>query len=374
MKLIYLTSLFYPSTIANNRQTLSMAKAFSSFLGDDFLFVISHTANRNLLSGINFYETKVRLLRKFHLVAIYYFFWLPLFIKRFKSENVVLYFKDSKLASIAIKLRKWLHFKYKIAFESHLIYENWRDGYIYQNADYVLPITSKLKRIISEKFNANSTKILVVPDGVDMDIFNIPDRKEEYKKELNLPLNKKIVGYVGTFSTMGMEKGVKDLIIAFAIIKKRIKNVFLIMAGGKDQTDLYNKFAIDAGLTKGEDFTIEKYVDYSLVPKYLKACDVLVSAFPFNKHFAYYMSPLRIFEYMASKRPIITSDLPAIREVLNESEAVFFEPGNINDLSEKIKLVLDNPENFQRQADAAFEKVKNYTWDKRAKNILQSIK
>ena len=375
MKLIYLTSLFYPSTVANNRQTLSMAKELSDLLGRDFTFVISHTRNRNLLEGINYYEMKVNVLRKLHLVSSYYFLWLPLFALKLRGESTVFYFKDSILASIAIFWRKLLRFNYKIAFEPHLIYSSWHDSHIFKNADFILPITHGLRNIIIQKFKIPENKILVVPDGVDLKLFDIPEEKERYRKELNLPADKKIIGYVGTFSTMGFGKGVKDLILAFAAVKKERKDVFLTLAGGRGETGLYIKFAVDSGLVGGEDFIIEKYIDYPLVPKYLKSCDILVSPFPLTKHFAYYMSPLKIFEYMASKRPIITSDLPSIREVITEKEAVFFEPGNIKELSEKIALVLNNLGGYRPLlAEAAFEKVKNYTWHSRAKNILEFMK
>lgn len=374
MKLIYLTSLFYPSTVANNRQTLSMAKEFSDLLGNDFLFVISHTTDKDLFSGINYRETKVNLLRRLRLVSIYYFFWLPFFVKRFKAENVVLYFKDSILASAAIRLKKLFHFKYKVAFESHLLFDNWRDKYIFENADFIFPITQNLKKIILEKFGVAEFRVLVMPDGVDIDLFNIPDQKEEYRRKLNLPFDKKIIGYVGTFSTMGHDKGVRDLISAFAKLRQKNKNIFLLLAGGRNEVGVYDKFAQEKSLRGGSDFMIEKYVDYSLIPKYLKSCDVLISPFPFTRHFAYFMSPLKIFEYMASKRPIITSDLPSIREVLTENEAIFFKPGDIEDLSEKISLILRQPETYRSMAEAAFEKVKNYTWNNRAKSIWQFIK
>lgn len=373
MKLIYLTSLFYPSTVANNRQTLSMAKEFSNLLGDDFLFVISHTADKNLFSGINYHETKVSLLRKFHLISIYYFFWLPFFVRRFKVGNAVLYFKDSILASIAIRLKKLFHFKYKVVFESHLIFNDWRDDYIFKNADFILPITHGSRDIIIQKFKIPENKILIVPDGVDLKLFDILGERERYRKEFNLPADKKIIGYVGTFSTMGFDKGAKDLILAFKILKEEMSNVFLLLAGGRGETDSYKKFAVENGLIEGDDFVMEKYVDYSLVPKYLKSCDILVSPFPFMEHFAYFMSPLKIFEYMASKRPIITSDLPSIREVLTENEALFFEPGNVKDLAEKLSSAIKNPNDYKSMAEAAFEKVKDYTWGKRAQNILKFI-
>lgn len=351
-----------------------MAKAFSKILGENFLFIISHAYDAKSLSGINYRETDFGLFRKWHLTAFYYILWMPFFLNTVRNENVTLYFKDEILASIAIFLRRVLRFKYRVFCEYHHPLNNWREGYVLKNADLILPITRSLKKIISAKFGIAEQKILVAPDGVDINIFDIPDQSTLYRKKLNLPSDKKIIGYVGTFSTMGYDKGVRDLIAAFVELKQKNKDIFLLLAGGKNEADAYEKFAQEKGLARRSDFIIERYVDYSLVPEYLKSCDVLISPFPFTQHFAYYMSPLKIFEYMASLRPIITSDLPSIREVLTENEAIFFKPGDVADLSEKISLVLKQPEAYRSMAEAAFEKAKNYTWEARAKHILEFIR
>ena len=86
-----------------------------------------------------------------------------------------------------------------------------------------------------------------------------------------------------------------------------------------------------------------------------------------------YTSPLKLFEYMASGRPIIASDLPSLREVLDENSAVFFESGDSSQLAESIKNILNN-ENLGRSISSrAFEKVKNHTWENRAKKILDFV-
>jgi len=90
-------------------------------------------------------------------------------------------------------------------------------------------------------------------------------------------------------------------------------------------------------------------------------------------HYRFFMSPLKMFEYMASRRPIVATDLPSIREVLSESSAVLVPPGNTEKLKEAIKYLIDNPEAGKKLADNAFQKVQEYTWDKRAEKIVDFI-
>ena len=76
---------------------------------------------------------------------------------------------------------------------------------------------------------------------------------------------------------------------------------------------------------------------------------------------------------MASKRPIVASDLPSIREILNEENAVLVEPNNPEALAEGIKKILQNPELADKISKQAFRDVQNYTWQKRAQKILGFI-
>jgi glycosyltransferase involved in cell wall biosynthesis len=85
------------------------------------------------------------------------------------------------------------------------------------------------------------------------------------------------------------------------------------------------------------------------------------------------MSPLKIFEYMSLKKPIIASDLPAIREVLDETCAVLVPPSDIKKWQEAI-LSMKNSSYASRLGSEAFKRfVDNYTWEKRANRVLSGI-
>ncbi len=77
---------------------------------------------------------------------------------------------------------------------------------------------------------------------------------------------------------------------------------------------------------------------------------------------------------MASNIPIIASNLPALREVLNEHNSILVEPDNPESLANGIKKVLENKDLAKEISKQALIDVKNYTWNKRVKNILEFIK
>ena len=77
---------------------------------------------------------------------------------------------------------------------------------------------------------------------------------------------------------------------------------------------------------------------------------------------------------MAAKRPIVASNLPSIREILNEKNSVLAEPDDAESLARCIKKVLQNKQLDNKISNQAFLDVQNCTWGKRAENILKMFK
>jgi len=87
------------------------------------------------------------------------------------------------------------------------------------------------------------------------------------------------------------------------------------------------------------------------------------------------MSPLKLFEYMTSKKPIICSDLPVLREVLKNNEtALLANPEDVDSWTYKIQFLIDNPNCARKISNNAYHLLLNeFTWDKRAKKISRFI-
>ena len=102
--------------------------------------------------------------------------------------------------------------------------------------------------------------------------------------------------------------------------------------------------------------------------------DVLVIPSPNVLFYAFYASPLKLFEYRASGRLIIASDLPALREILNDKNALFFKPDSASELAQAVKMLKSSHTLGYHLSQQALADVQQYTWQKRAKNILNFIK
>jgi glycosyltransferase involved in cell wall biosynthesis len=168
-----------------------------------------------------------------------------------------------------------------------------------------------------------------------------------------------------------MEKGIGDILKALAALKN--ENLLFIAVGGLAEDKIfYEDLARKIGVA--EKVIFFPYCDQKKLAVFQKAADIFLMPFPLNEHYAYYMSPLKLFEYMAAKRPIIASDLPSIRDVLNEKNAILVEPGRPESLACGIGRVLIDPLSAGNMAQAAYADVKNYTWVKRAQRIIGFIK
>lgn len=82
-----------------------------------------------------------------------------------------------------------------------------------------------------------------------------------------------------------------------------------------------------------------------------------------------FTSPIKLFEYMAAGCAIVASDLPALREILAEDEAVWTTPGDPASLAAGIVRLAADPDRARRLGEAVREKSKQFTWDARASRL-----
>ncbi len=217
-------------------------------------------------------------------------------------------------------------------------------------------ITPYLKKIYTGMFDVS--KGLVLHDGVNLERFNIKER-------VNLQGKIKI-GYVGSLKTLGYSKGVEIILE----VSKHIKDATFYIIGAKKDEEVKE---IERK-KKTDNVIVLKRIPYADVPKYLKSFDILLLPLPKSRFNSYYTSPLKLFEYMAAKKCIIASDLPSIGSVVSEKEVLFFKPGNVKDLIEKIKYAIKHKKECEKKAENAYKLVKEkYTWGKRVEKIILVI-
>lgn len=261
-------------------------------------------------------------------------------------------------------------FKKNICWEAHTSRYNFIIGWLLRNCPHVVTISRGLTNFFSAKGFARD-KFAIMPDGVDLEPFSsFSVDKATLRQKLVLPLDRKIIGYIGKYKTMGLDKGVDTLIESFFQVNNICSSTFLLLVGiNPSELDDIEKFFLKLGINRGS-YKIVPHLSHGQVLAYLKVADVLVMNYPNQSHYAHFMSPLKLFEYLASGTPIVTTDLPVVREIVSEKEVFWVEPDNLRSLAHGILEALNNPNLAKQKAVAGKGLVANYTWFKRAGRIL----
>lgn len=201
MKFLYATSIIYPSTLANRIQILSMAEKFQSQLGDGFFL---GGKDIKLEEG----QYKINNLINFDSKRSYLLAWKYLNFIKEKNINFI-YSREEKLLFFMM-LFNFLFFRERLnyAYEAHFFPNkiNYIFKIVWKNCDKIIVLTSFIKNKLI-KAGVPGEKILVVPDGVDLDKFDIDASKKEAREKLKLPLDEKIITYTGSLDYYHSWKG-----------------------------------------------------------------------------------------------------------------------------------------------------------------------
>lgn len=225
-------------------------------------------------------------------------------------------------------------------------------------------LTTKLKIIKNLKFifiHKNLQKIfdpskknsIVLDDGVDIDDFLF---------DIN---SKKTCAYTGSFA-----KG-KGIELISKIAAKNPKILFYAY-GNIDTLSHPHSFK------KIKNLIFQNYQKYKNIPKILKKNLILLM--PYQKKIGIlaknisvenYISPLKLFEYLASSNIIIASNLKVYSHILKDKfNCLLCEPSNIDDWSSKITYAINSSNKLNYLRKNAFKSAKKYTWIKRVSEIV----
>ena len=230
-----------------------------------------------------------------------------------------------------------------------------REAAVWRRADGYVTITAALQQTLAGKFGPRS-RTAVIPDGARLrtgHAFEFPAASAET-----------IVGYAGHLYPW---KGVDVLLEAL----ERIRGVSALIVGGHeaegDRARLESR-AVRLGIAHRVTFT--GHVDPSRVAALLERATILVLPNPPSAASTHFTSPLKLFEYMAAGRAIVASDLPAIREVLQDDKNALLVPaGDPAALARAIERLTADRDMAMRLARQALNDVADYTWERRASRL-----
>ncbi|THB66161.1 MAG: glycosyltransferase [Gammaproteobacteria bacterium] len=222
-----------------------------------------------------------------------------------EKPDWIIGFSDIWYGILAQKLSEKHNCKYMIDaydnYESYIpwakpIHLLWRRALKY--ADLVTAAGPGLADLLGKN---RSKPAEIIPMTADPCFF--PRDKQKCRTDLGLPLDKHIIGYSGSIY---QSRGIEDLFSIYQIIKERLPNTILVLSGRKDK----NINTPDGSIYLG-------YIEDDKMPKLINCYDVLAVVNQ-PSSFGDYSYPSKLYEAIASDVPIIASDTPSIKWILQK--------------------------------------------------------
>lgn len=190
-----------------------------------------------------------------------------------------------------------------------------------------------------------------------------PMAVEALRAELRLRGSGPVVLYSGTFEAY---QGLPELIGAIPVIRARVPGATFVFVGADRANGLVAHEAAESLVASGALRIVERQ-PRSEMAAYLKLADVLVSPRAYGGNL-----PLKIFDYLAAGRPIVATDIPTHRTVLDDDRAVLVAP-ETESLARGILTVLDDPALARRLSTAARESAEAHLGWSRFVDAVESL-
>ena len=208
-------------------------------------------------------------------------------------------------------------------------FSNSSERKIFNWAEHITTPSKDLKNQLTQLFDINSNKINVIPNVIDTGYF------KPIKIEPSDCFN---ILHVGRFERA---KGVETLVEAFIQLAKKYSNIYLTFIGNArgPSLEICKRKLSKENLNKR--VTFKGFITYAELPVHYNKCDIVVVPSEIYESFSY-----TVAQGMACGKPVIASRLGGISETVNNGKAgILFQPGNFEDLIEKIELLYLHDDN-----------------------------
>ncbi len=221
----------------------------------------------------------------------------------------------------------------------------------------------------STRMSFPDAAVQVAPNGVDLDRYaDLPPPREARTR---LRLREGVTaGFTGHFYP-GRGTG---LLLELA---RSLPTLNFLWVGGTPEAVEEWRNRLNA--VRSENVTLTGFVDNISLPLYQAAADMLLMPYSrtisasSGQQIGEVINPMKMFEYMAAGRAIVTADLPVIREVLDESRAVFCPPDDLPAWTGSLLKLSRDPERRETLARNALREVEKHTWIVRARNAVRDL-
>ncbi|QDV26824.1 glycosyltransferase family 4 protein [Aureliella helgolandensis] len=243
----------------------------------------------------------------------------------------------------------------------------WVAGYferkLFHVAKLIVVVSSSLKNSLIE-IGIPAKKILVLPNAVALADFRVQLAGDEVRARYKLE-NKTVIGFVGSFTFWHR---VGFLVESIAPLLRTDPNLHLLLVGSGEERQSVETLVTECGVQDSVTFTGK--LAHTQIPGTIAAMDIGVM--PHSNDFG---SPMKIFEYMAMKKPVVAANFQPIAEVIEHGKnGLLFPPGSCDALLGCLNQLIDDADLRRTMGEYGRRCVEsNHTWDANCKRILDAI-
>lgn len=240
----------------------------------------------------------------------------------------------------------------------------WLEKWAYRKCDVLICVSEALRDLIIRETGISTKKIIVVPNGVDCVRFD-PEQTRA---------NRLFSGpTIGFASALVRWHRLDILIQVIADLQKDGINYHLIVAGDGPMREEWEELANQSGLKDTSKFL--GHITWDEIPAFMAGCDLgYVGNNPMDIGVMYH-SPLKMFEYMAMAKPVVSTYNDDSRDMVRHGEnGYLFEPGNPDDLK-RVLIEAFGKQNIWEEMGrkARIRILENASWTFRVSNMLESL-
>ena len=195
----------------------------------------------------------------------------------------------------------------------------WLEVFLYRRADLII-VNSPGFIPHLRRYAVPAEKIALVPNSVEVEMFNPADRGEEVRRELNLD-DKFIALYAGAH---GPANDLYTLLLSAKLLEEYDDIVFVLVGDGKERPKLMRQ----AEKLRLRNVRFVPAQPKARMPAFLAAADVCVAIL---KNIPMFTTtyPNKVFDYMAAGRPTLLAIDGVIRQVIEDADGgIFAQPGD----------------------------------------------
>ena len=220
----------------------------------------------------------------------------------------------------------------------------------------ILVSNNETKKIIIDEYNVMQEKISIVPNGVDLSMFNITKKK-----------NSKKVVFAGA---MYYHRGLDILLKTIPLVIEKIPDAKFVLLGSGTEMDKLKEIVSKNKLDNSVEF--KGWIEREKIPENIADASIGIGPLRLTEVTSRAL-PIKVLEYMAVSLPVIAQKGTLPNDVLENEKNGFFIENHI-ELAEKIILLLNEPKKVENMGAHSLKLVLKFSWDQVVDSVINEVK